>query len=233
MWLTLLFACGSAPESALAPDPAPVVAAPTVAAPLIVAAPPIVERPIRFDAERTELTIAYRQLHSGAATDVVIEPRVIVLHWTAIPTLEASFAAFDPVRLPGAREDIAAGGAVNVSAHFLVDRDGTIVRLMPETTMARHTIGLNHVAIGIENVGGLPDHPLTDAQVDANAALVRWLAATHDIEVLVGHHEAAALEGSPYYREQVDGYRTVKVDPGDAFMAAVRAKVADLGLAGA
>ena len=32
-----------------------------------------------------------------------------------------------------------------------VDRDGTICRLMPETWMARHVIGLNYSAIGIEN----------------------------------------------------------------------------------
>jgi len=31
-----------------------------------------------------------------------------------------------------------------------VDRDGTVYRLMPENWMARHCIGLNHVAIGVE-----------------------------------------------------------------------------------
>ncbi len=36
----------------------------------------------------------------------------------------------------------------------MVDRDGTRYRLMPETYMARHVIGLNYYSIGIENVGG-------------------------------------------------------------------------------
>jgi len=44
---------------------------------------------------------------------------------------------------------------------------------MPETWMARHAIGFNHVAIGIENVGDGARWPLTDAQADADAALVR------------------------------------------------------------
>ena len=50
-----------------------------------------------------------------------------------------------------------------------MDRDGAVYRLMPETWMARHTIGLNRVAIGIENVGG-PRWPLTPEQLRADAA---------------------------------------------------------------
>jgi N-acetyl-anhydromuramyl-L-alanine amidase AmpD len=158
----------------------------------------------------------------------VIEPQVVVLHWTAGPTADSAWNTFRPETLAG-RPELDKGGTLNVSAQFLVDRDGTIARLMPETWMARHAIGLNHVAIGIENVGG-PELPLTDAQADADAALVRWLAATYPIELVIGHHEAARLEGSRWWREDVAGYRNEKPDPGDVFVAAVRARVADLGL---
>ena len=102
--------------------------------------------------------------------------------------------------------------------------------------MARHVIGLNHVAIGVENVGtGTPtSDTLTDAQIEANARLVRYLAEKYPtIEYLIGHHEYQAFEGHPLWKELDDGYRTEKIDQGDRFMSAVRARVADLGLRGA
>lgn len=196
--------------------------------------PTVVDRPITFDAERARLTVEYRRLHEDPEADsITITPRVIVVHHTALPTLAASRRAFEPTRLPASRGELARGGAVNVSAHFLVDRDGTIYRLLPETTMARHVIGLNHLAIGIENVGGLPGTPLTEAQVAADAALVRSLVRRHPgITHLLGHHEAARMEGHPYRRERLAGYRTVKIDPGAPFMARLRARLGDLSLAG-
>jgi N-acetylmuramoyl-L-alanine amidase len=103
---------------------------------------------------------------------------------------------------------------------------------MPETRMARHCIGLNHLAIGVENVGDGDRYPLTEAQVAANAALVRYLAARHPITHLIGHHESRAMEDHPYFLERDDAYRNRKPDPGAAFMREVRARVADLDLAG-
>jgi N-acetyl-anhydromuramyl-L-alanine amidase AmpD len=133
-----------------------------------------------------------------------------------------------------ARAELARAGAVNVSAHFVVDRDGTIYQLQPATRFARHCIGLNHIAIGIENVGDGDAHPLTDAQVAADAALVRELARRYPIRRLLGHHEVMQLaaRGDADYVERDPSYRNVKDDPGDRFMAAVRAQLADLALAG-
>ena len=121
---------------------------------------------------------------------------------------------------------------MNVSAHFVVARDGTVLRLLPETWMARHVIGLNHVAIGVENVGDLDRYPLTDAQLEANVRLVRYLASNYGIRYLIGHHEYRAFEGSPLFVERDPGYRNRKGDPGPAFMARLRARVAGLGLKG-
>ena len=123
--------------------------------------------------------------------------------------------------------------AVNVSAQFLVDRDGTIYRLQPETRMARHCIGLNHIAIGVENVGDGDRVPLTDAQVAANAALIRDLAARFPITHVIGHSASHAMRAHPYFVERVRGYRNSKPDPGAGFLRDVRARIADLALAGA
>jgi beta-N-acetylhexosaminidase len=44
----------------------------------------IIDKPIPFDDERVRLTLAYRRQHSDPdAKDITIEPRVIVLHYTA------------------------------------------------------------------------------------------------------------------------------------------------------
>ena len=45
------------------------------------------------------------------------------------------------------------------------------------------------------------------------------------IKYLIGHHEYREYENSPLWLEKDDGYRTVKADPGDRFMNAVRAGV--------
>lgn len=191
--------------------------------------PAVVERPIPFGDTREELTREYLKERYGLpATDAGIRPRMIVLHWTAIPTLEGSFEAFEPERLPGARGDIQTAGALNVSAHYLIDRDGTIYHLMPDTIMARHTIGLNHCAIGIENVGGTSETPLTEAQFKSNAWLVRQLAGRYPIEYLIGHYEYTAFEGHPLWMEKDAGYRTEKTDPGPEFMRDIRRSLKDL-----
>jgi N-acetyl-anhydromuramyl-L-alanine amidase AmpD len=196
-------------------------------------APTIVDAPIAWSDERAELTLAYRRAHSDPdAKDLTIAPRVIVLHYTGGGSAKATRAYFDPPRIEGARTELARAGAVNVSSHFLVDRDGTIYRLQPETRFARHCIGLNHIAIGIENVGDGGKFPLTDAQVVADAALVRDLAGRFPITHLLGHSEVMKFRDHPYYVERDPTYKNEKDDPGDRFMARVRERVDDLKLAG-
>lgn len=147
---------------------------------------------------------------------------MIVLHWTVIPTFEKSFEAFNPSNLPDWRPDIKNVSGLNVSSQFMIDQDGTIYRLMPETNMARHVIGLNHCAIGVENVGGAEDMPLTEAQLKANIWLVEYLTGKYNIEYLIGHYEYTNFEGHQLWLEKDDGYRTKKTDPGNDFMQKVR-----------
>ena len=189
----------------------------------------IVDKPITFNDERRILTLEYMQDRYGLVKESPdIVPKIIVLHWTVIPTFEKSFNAFDSPTLPNSRPDINAAGALNVSSQFMVDRDGTIYRLMPETTMARHVIGLNHCAIGVENVGGDTGQPLTKAQLKSNIWLVRYLAEKYDIEYLIGHYEYTKFENHPLWLEQDEGYRTQKTDPGTDCMQNVRNAVKDL-----
>lgn len=195
----------------------------------------IIDTPISFSETRQQLTRAYLEQRYGIAAETIkIEPKIIVLHWTAIDDFDTSFAVFNRETLAGSRPELQGAGQVNVAIHFLVGRDGTIHRLMPETWMARHCIGLNYHSIGVENVGGGSSiDNLTDAQIRANIWLVRELASRHPgIEYLIGHHEYRRFEGHPLWLERDDSYRTEKVDPGERFMAAVRRGVADLNLKG-
>lgn len=191
----------------------------------------LIDKPISFSGERIKLSNAYIKAHYGLTVQQpTIVPKIIVLHWTAIPTLEKSFAAFENDTLPTWRPKLQGAGKLNVSAHFLVDRDGTIYRLMPETTFARHTIGLNFNAIGVENVGGTKDTPMTQAQINANAWLVKYLAKKYPIEYLIGHYEYTQMENTPLWLEKDESYRTEKTDPGQDFMDAVRKKTKNLSL---
>ena len=183
----------------------------------------IVDKPIVFNEERNQLTIQYLKDRYGLEQDSPnIVPKMIVLHWTAIPTFEGSYDAFYNEKIPSWREVVSMASGLNVSSHFLVDQDGTIYSLMPETTMGRHVIGLNHCAIGVENVGGTKDTPLTKAQLKSNIWLVKYLAKKYNIEYVIGHHEYTLFENHELWLEKDEDYRTKKTDPGDEFMAKVR-----------
>lgn len=194
----------------------------------------IIDKPIDFGQERIDMTKEYIQSHYGLEVDTIeITPRIIVLHWTAEMDFDKSFNRLKPQRLFSDRKDIVKASSLNVSAHFLVDRDGSIYRLMPENWMARHVIGLNYSSIGVENVGGKGNNTddLTPKQLESNIKLVRYLKEQHPtITHLIGHHEYRDLEQSDLWLEQDQGYRTVKNDPGDAFMENVRGAVVDLNL---
>lgn len=188
---------------------------------------PISEHPLNFNEERTQLTLEYRREHQGyKGNEITIQPEVVVLHWTGGATVQSAWNTFAPTRAADARPELASKGAVNVSAHYIVDRDGSIWRLMPENWMARHCIGLNHVAIGIENVGasdlGGDNYPLTEAQVAADIALIRDIRSRWNIQKVIGHLEYRSLEGTPWFLELDPTYRTGKPDPGARFMSAVR-----------
>jgi N-acetyl-anhydromuramyl-L-alanine amidase AmpD len=184
----------------------------------------ITDKPIRFDQERIDLTLQYLDEHYDLKQlSPLIKPKMVVVHWTAIPTLDESFAAFEESKLPNWRPEIVGAGALNVSSQFLVDQDGTVYRLMPEDYMARHVIGLNHCAIGIENVGGTEGKPLTKAQLKSNIQLITYLKEKYPaIEYVIGHYEYTLFENHPLWLEKDAGYRTEKTDPGEDFITSIR-----------
>jgi N-acetylmuramoyl-L-alanine amidase len=195
----------------------------------------IIDRPIIYDSTRKILSIQYlKERHGLEQSEPTLTPKMIVSHWTAIPTLEGSFNAFNPVMLPSFRKELKGASPLNVSIHFLVDRDGTIYRLMSENLMARHVIGLNWCALGIENVGDGNKFPLTKAQLQANIWIIKYLKKKYaSIKYLIGHHEYMSFQHTPLWKESDLNYRTEKNDPGIGFMKGLRNGVKKLNMKGA
>ena len=195
----------------------------------------IIKKPVTFDEQRTTLSLQYLKERYGIDTDQInIDPKMIVIHYTAIPTLEGTIKAFQASTLPSSRAAIISASQLNVSSQFVVDRDGTVFQLLPdETTFARHVIGLNYAAIGVENVGDGDTHPLTAAQLVANIKLIRYLKGKYlGIEYLIGHQEHNLFRGHALWKETDPDYRVEKVDPGVQFLGAIRSRVKDLNLKG-
>ncbi|RZL49982.1 MAG: N-acetylmuramoyl-L-alanine amidase [Pedobacter sp.] len=193
----------------------------------------IIDKPIIFDATRTRLSLDYlKRRHSLIQNEPTINPTMIVLHWTASRSLMGTYNAFNKSILPSGRKNLTGASSLNVSSHFLVDRDGTIYQLLPDTTFARHVIGLNYCAIGIENVGS-NDYPLTKAQLLANEKLVRYLAKKYKIQYLIGHYEHTLFKNTSMWRETNPYYQSGKIDPGKTFMRNIREELQDLNLKGA
>ena len=192
----------------------------------------ITERSISFSDNRLLLTKEYIHNHYALDDDVYITPKIIVLHWTAINDFDSCFALFNMETLEGSRPDLEQAGKLNISIHYLVDRNGKVYHLMPDTLMARHCIGLNYCSIGIENVGGENNiDNLTDEQIESNILLVRQLKKKYpSIEYLIGHYEYRKFESRPLWLEKDLTYRTEKVDPGERFMKSVREGAAELEL---
>ena len=188
----------------------------------------IEQTPIKFEKKRIELTKEYIKIHYNLdVADIKIIPKIIVLHHTAINSYEKSLGRFTSQILLTDRPEIASAGAVNVSAHFMVEKDGTIHQLMPLNFMARHVIGLNYNAIGIENVGGENSvDNLTKAQLEANIFLVNYLKKEFKtIEYVIGHYEYRCFEGTKLWLELDPNYRTKKDDPSVRFMNELRSDI--------
>lgn len=196
---------------------------------LFAQSPKIVQKPITWNQERIQLSLDYlKNRHGLNQSAPTIQPKMVVVHWTANNSVKATFNTFNPVKLPG-RPELTKASALNVSSQFVIDRDGTIYQFLPDSIFARHTIGLNYCAIGIENIGSR-QHPLTDAQLKANEELIRYLSKKYPLEYVIGHHEYQRFKKTSWWKETDPKYMTGKDDPGDKFMQRLRSDLSDLKL---
>lgn len=151
---------------------------------------------IRAEASRDYRSVNYDDRPDGVTLDV------LVLHYTGMQSAEAALSWLcDP--------------AARVSAHYLVDEDGTIFSLVPESKRAWHAgvsfwrgaSDINSRSIGIEIVN--PGHefgyrPFPDSQMVTLIELAQGILDRHAIPPrnVVGHSDVAPRR---------------KTDPGELF----------------
>jgi N-acetylmuramoyl-L-alanine amidase len=190
----------------------------------------IIQLPINYSKERTDLSIEYlKNRHGIIQTTPTINPIMVILHFTDGGTIKSIHNYFNSPTIEDSRQINKRVSALNVGSQFLIDRDGKIYQLMPDNYLARHAIGLNYCAIGVENIGS-EKNPLTEAQVVANASLVRHLTKKYKIQYLIGHSEYTQFRNTALWKETDPKYVTYKSDPGKKFMEGVRTLTMDLGL---
>jgi N-acetylmuramoyl-L-alanine amidase len=188
----------------------------------------VIRKPITYDDARKKSSIKYLEERHGILQNTAkINPSIIVLHYTAGGTIKSTYDYFNQPNIENERKYNGKYSNLNVSSHYLIDRDGTVYQLVDDTLFARHTIGLNYCAIGVENIGG-PKQPLTKEQVISNAKLVRMLARKFPIEYVIGHSEYGIFRKSKLWKEKDPSYFTQKQDPGNDFMEQVRKLITDL-----
>jgi N-acetylmuramoyl-L-alanine amidase len=187
--------------------------------------PAIVFDPIPFGTKRKLEMVAYSERHYGIASYRLIDPHVIVIHFTETPDFQSTYNTFAPDTPDPELHELP-----NTCAHFVIDGDGVIHQLVPLDIMCRHTVGLNYTAIGIEHVGSSDGEVLGDPrELSASLELVRWLRCRFEISVsnVIGHNESLS---SPYHHESVPALRTqTHADFNHADMEIYRAKLRALG----
>jgi N-acetylmuramoyl-L-alanine amidase len=170
--------------------------------PPVLTRPSIVQDPIPFGPLRKREMAAYALRHYSLDTYRLVDPHVIVIHYTETPDFQSTYNTFAPDRPDSEFHELP-----GTCAHFVVDKAGTIHQLVPLTIMCRHTVGLNWTAIGIEHVGYSDQEVLGDPrQMDASLRLTRWLRCRFGIPVrdVIGHNESLS---SPYHHENVPAWR--------------------------
>jgi N-acetylmuramoyl-L-alanine amidase len=167
-----------------------------------VAKPRIRWHPIPFGADRRRQMRAYSRRHYGLDRARLVVPKVIVQHYTASSTFSSAYNTF-----AANQPDVELHERPGVCAHYIVDRDGTIHQLVSLKWMCRHTIGLNHTAIGIEHVG-VSDRDVMGRtrQRTASLRLTAWLQERFGIRLpdVIGHAESLS---SPHHHERVPSLR--------------------------
>jgi hypothetical protein len=82
--------------------------------------------------------------------------------------------------LAGTVQEFQKSDGRQVSAHYVIDRNGDIYQMVSDSDRANHCMGANESSIGIEHVGTETDS-LAAPQAAASAALIRWLVEQYHI----------------------------------------------------
>jgi N-acetylmuramoyl-L-alanine amidase len=113
-----------------------------------------------------------------------IKPRIIVIHYTGDNSCQGAVSWLTSTQS-------------GVSAHLVIDKDGTIYQLLPFNIAAWHAGKgsyngepyVNNFSIGIENVGIGDEWP--EEQITVIGEVIKALFAAYPLENVVGHSDVA------------------------------------------
>jgi len=167
--------------------------------------------PIPYGDARKRQMAAYSKRHYGEREWRLKDPKAVVLHYTAGGSYESAWNTF-------ASNAPNLGERPGVCSQFVVDMDGRIYQLTRLGVRCRHTVGLNHVSIGIEmvqeDVGGshATSQAILDRKAQSRAAvrLVAWLRQRYRIgsRDVIGH---AMANDSRHFKDR-KGWRNDHTD---------------------
>jgi len=131
---------------------------------------------------------------------LLLEPKAIVLHYTATKNLEDTLNIF----IQGKEYNDGDVGLLfsHLSVHYVIDRDGTVYQTLPLDRRCRGAYGVNHVALSIEMVAWDEEDLLSQKKtVEASFELVRYLMEKFDIppEMVWGHYQVSEGKYSDSY----------------------------------
>ncbi len=167
--------------------------------------------PISYGADRKRQMANYSKRHYGGRKWRLRKPRALVLHYTAGSSYASAWSTFD-ANTPSL------GESPGVCAQFVVDQNGKTYQLTRLAVRCRHTIGLNHLSLGIEIVQPDLGNPhrtaqaILDRKKQARAAvhLAAWLKSRYGIKMsnVIGHGMA---NESPLFEDR-QGWRNDHTD---------------------
>lgn len=195
MIAALLAAGAISPQPAAEAELASAAAQPP-AAQTSVARPPISKRLIPYGGKRKRDMAAYSRRHYGTAAWALTDPKQIVIHFAVAGSVDAIYNTFAPNR-----PDVEYGELPGVCSQYAVSAKGNAVRFVPDSVRCRHTVGLNHVSIGIEHVGFSDNDVIgRKAEFRGSLRLTQWLRCRNGISIknVIGHNESLS---SPFYEE--------------------------------
>jgi N-acetylmuramoyl-L-alanine amidase-like protein len=160
------------------------------------AKPDIKKRLIPYPKKRKREMAAYSKRHHGQYKWQLVDPKLIVIHYSEAGSIGAIYNTFAPDT-----PDVEFHQLPGVCSHYAVGGGGGVFKFVPPSIRCRHTVGLNHVAIGIEHVGFSDSDILNrPSQLNASLQLTQWLRCRFGIPIegVIGHNESLS---SPYYKE--------------------------------
>lgn len=163
----------------------------------------------------------YSLRHYGEDT-YILNPKVIVLHYTALPDF--------PWLLVNTKS--AMGEEPGLASHYVID-ENTVWRILPDNIRSRGCWGINHRAINIEmcalNASDLSKKKKT---MKSCARLVKHLMNKYNIPLnkVYSHETVSRMDRSltPEVKDLVNGTPYDKYDPGEVNMKYIKKSIREI-----